>query len=58
MIKNIVNEIYSFEILSSTEWNFVNKFQPNYFIKLTKKIFAKMESSSVLQERNTKKTSS
>ena len=36
-IKNIVNEIYSFEILSSTEWNFVNKFQPNYFIKLTKK---------------------
>lgn len=37
IIKNIVNEIYSFEILSSTEWNFVNKFQPNYFIKLTKK---------------------
>ena len=26
------------EILSSTEWNFVNKFQPNYFIKLKKNI--------------------
>ena len=44
-IKNIVNEIYSFEILSSTEWNFVNKFRPNYFIKLTKKYIAKMEGS-------------
>jgi len=37
IIKNIVNEIYSFEILSSTEWNYSNKFQPNYFIKINKK---------------------
>ena len=36
VIKNIVNEIYSFEILSSTEWNYSNKFQPNYFIELSK----------------------
>ena len=37
IIKNIVNEIYSFEILSSTEWNYSNKFQPNYFIEISKK---------------------
>lgn len=37
VIKNIVNEVYSFEILSSTEWNYSNKFQPNYFIKISKK---------------------
>lgn len=36
-IKNIVKEIYSFEILSSTHWNYQNNFLPNYFIKLSKK---------------------
>ena len=36
-IKNIVSEIYSFEILSSTEWNFLNKFKPNYFVSMSKK---------------------
>ncbi len=35
IIRNIVDEIYSFEILSSTEWNYSNKFQPNYFVKLS-----------------------
>ena len=36
-IKNIISEIYSFEILSSTEWNFLNKFKPNYFVSMSKK---------------------
>lgn len=36
-IKNIVREIYSFEILSSTHWNFKSNFMPNYFIELSKK---------------------
>ncbi len=36
-IKDIVSEIYSFEILSSTEWNFLNKFKPNYFVSMSKK---------------------
>ena len=36
-IKNIVSEIYSFEMLSSTEWNFLNKFKPNYFVSMSKK---------------------
>lgn len=37
IIKNIVNEVYSFEILSSTEWNYSKNFRPNYFIKISKK---------------------
>tara|TARA_Y100000768_G_scaffold138047_3_gene102831 strand:- start:27 stop:719 length:693 start_codon:yes stop_codon:yes gene_type:complete len=35
-IKEIVSEIYSFEILSSTHWNFQNSFKPQYFIELSK----------------------
>lgn len=29
--KNIVKKIFSFEILSSSEWNYTNEFCPNYF---------------------------
>ena len=36
-IKNRIDAIYSFEILSSTEWNFNNNFKPNYYISLSKK---------------------
>ena len=32
--KNKVINLYSFEILTSSEWNFENQFQPNYFLKL------------------------
>ena len=35
-IKNIVSEVYSFEILSSTHWNFYSSFKPQYFIELSK----------------------
>jgi LmbE family N-acetylglucosaminyl deacetylase len=31
---NIVKSLYSFEILSSSEWNFTSSFEPNYFIEL------------------------
>ena len=34
---NFVENILSFEILSSTEWNFNSTFKPNYFINLSKK---------------------
>ena len=44
-IKNIVNEIYSFEILSSTEWNFVNSFDQIIYKVNKKKYIAKMEGS-------------
>ena len=36
-IKHLVEEIYSFEILSSSEWNFTKEFNPNYFEILRKK---------------------
>ena len=32
-----LSEIKSFEVLSSTEWNFENQFNPNFFEVLTKK---------------------
>ncbi len=35
--QNLVNSILSYEILSSTEWNFLKSFKPNYFIELSKK---------------------
>ncbi len=34
---NSVEEIYSFEILSSTEWNYDDNFKPNYFVELSKR---------------------
>ena len=37
--KNNLKKILSYEVLSETEWNEDEKsFNPNYFIKLTKKI--------------------
>jgi len=36
-INHSVGEIYSFEILSSSEWNFTKEFNPNYFEILRKK---------------------
>ena len=35
MPKNTINKIYSYEVLSSTEWGFSNKFEPNSYLKLT-----------------------
>ena len=35
--KNKIDVIYSFEILSSTEWNYNNNFKPNYYESLSKK---------------------
>ncbi len=34
VFNNNVMNLYSYEIQSSSEWNFENQFQPNYFIKL------------------------
>ena len=35
--KNYVKEIYSFEILSSSEWSYAENFKPNFFVSLSKK---------------------
>ena len=39
--KEKVREIYSFEILSSTEWNYPVTFSPNYFVDITSDIAKK-----------------
>ena len=43
--ENYVNEIYCFETISSTEWNFeyVNTFRPNYFVDITSTLDKKLE---------------
>ncbi|AOR22916.1 PIG-L deacetylase family protein [Clostridium taeniosporum] len=43
--KECVKEIYSFETVSSTEWNFnnTNNFKPNYFIDVTETLNEKVE---------------
>ena len=41
--KKTVKEIYSFEILSSTEWNYPNTFNPNVFVNISKTIDKKIE---------------
>ena len=35
--QNYVKEIYSFEILSSSEWAYTENFKPNFFVSLSKK---------------------
>jgi len=41
--KSDVKEIMCFEILSSTEWTFPYKFEPNYFINIKKELMQKMK---------------
>ncbi len=43
MAGQCVKEIYSFEILSSTEWNYPLKFSPNYFVDITATVDIKIE---------------
>lgn len=42
MVGETVKEIYSFEVPSSTEWNFPNRFTANIFIDISKTIDAKI----------------
>lgn len=37
-----VKEIYSFEIKSSSEWNYPSRFNPNYFVDITQTINKKL----------------
>jgi LmbE family N-acetylglucosaminyl deacetylase len=43
---NHVALVLSFEVLSSTEWRFVETFQPNYFVSIEDEIDAKIEAMS------------
>ena len=38
-----VHRVYAFEVLSSTEWNFVSKFQPNVYFEITSFLERKIE---------------
>ena len=54
-VYEFVKNIYAYEVLSSTEWNFKQGFQPNFFIPLTKtnvdeKIKAMMAYESEMQD--------
>jgi LmbE family N-acetylglucosaminyl deacetylase len=42
MVGETVKEIYAFEVLSSTEWNYPLSFHPDYFVNITGTIIQKM----------------
>jgi len=42
-INTSVNEIICFEIPSSTEWNYPQNFNPNYFVNITKQLNMKIK---------------
>lgn len=35
--QNLVGKLYTFEVLSSSEWQFVDSFMPNFFVTLSEK---------------------
>jgi LmbE family N-acetylglucosaminyl deacetylase len=41
--QNLVSNVLSFEVLSSTEWRFTDVFNPNFFINVENEIDAKIE---------------
>lgn len=45
----IVKEVYSFEILSSTEWNYPLTFQPDFYVDVTKFMDKKIEAMNKYQ---------
>ncbi|WP_291329272.1 PIG-L deacetylase family protein [Desulfovibrio sp. UCD-KL4C] len=46
MQNEVVKEIYAFEILSSTEWNFPLTFSPDYFVNVDETIETKLKAMS------------
>jgi LmbE family N-acetylglucosaminyl deacetylase len=44
--KNIVKEVYSFEVPSSSEWNFTHMFTPNTFVKIDQELKFKIKAMS------------
>ncbi len=41
-IENGISEIISFEVPSSTEWNYPNRFNPNYFVSIDNQLKEKI----------------
>jgi len=50
MVGEPVKEIYAFEILSSTEWNFPLSFAPDFFVEVSNNLDKKIEAMSVYKD--------
>lgn len=44
-----VKEIYSFEVPSSTEWNYPQSFSPNFFVDISKNVKKKQEALKIYE---------
>ena len=53
--KNYIEEILSFEVLSSTEWNSLDSFNPNYFVDISNFIDLKCNSFNQYKDEIRKK---
>ena len=53
--KNYIEEILSFEVLSSTEWNSLDSFNPNYFVDISNFIDLKCKSFNQYKDEIRKK---
>jgi LmbE family N-acetylglucosaminyl deacetylase len=49
MLGEPVNKIYSYEVLSSTEWRFPQSFHPDTFVDISKTIDKKVEAMEIYQ---------
>ena len=50
MLGETVKEIYAFEVLSSTEWNFPLSFSPNYFVSIRDTLGTKIKAMGAYKE--------
>jgi LmbE family N-acetylglucosaminyl deacetylase len=50
MIGETVKEIYAFEVLSSTEWNYPLSFHPDYFVNITETLNTKQLAMEVYKD--------
>jgi LmbE family N-acetylglucosaminyl deacetylase len=49
MVDETVKEIYAFEVLTSTEWNFPLSFHPDYFVNITKTLTQKYAAMKIYE---------
>jgi len=48
-LNNFLRRVYSYEVLSSSEWSLERPFRPNYFVDIGKYIKKKKEAFSVME---------
>lgn len=53
-INNQIKELITFEVPSSTEWNYPNKFNPNYFVNIEKQLSKKIKAFSMFKSESRK----